>query len=131
MGSLAFGALILTLIQIIRIILEYIDHKTRGEVGHSRVKLPSEFLFYCVTKIRKIQITVPWSYSDTFRLLFNRGTESSGTFHYVLPQVLLLVFGEVHQVPQQKRLHHGELSRMQRTCGPLPSVGLLHQCSNS
>lgn len=28
-GSLAFGALILTLIQIIRIILEYIDHKTR------------------------------------------------------------------------------------------------------
>lgn len=25
----------------------------------------------------------------------------------VLPQVLLLVFGEVHQVPQQERLHHG------------------------
>ncbi|XP_068190013.1 choline transporter-like protein 4 [Antennarius striatus] len=29
-GSLAFGALILTLVQIVRIILEYIDHKTRG-----------------------------------------------------------------------------------------------------
>ncbi|KAM4724899.1 choline transporter-like protein 4 [Anableps anableps] len=29
-GSLAFGALILTLIQIVRIILEYIDHKTRS-----------------------------------------------------------------------------------------------------
>lgn len=29
-GSLAFGALILTLVQIIRIILEYIDHKTRS-----------------------------------------------------------------------------------------------------
>uniref|UniRef100_A0A3Q1GLI1 Choline transporter-like protein n=1 Tax=Acanthochromis polyacanthus TaxID=80966 RepID=A0A3Q1GLI1_9TELE len=29
-GSLAFGALILTLIQIIRIVLEYIDHKTSG-----------------------------------------------------------------------------------------------------
>ncbi|XP_034016128.1 choline transporter-like protein 4 [Thalassophryne amazonica] len=28
-GSLAFGALILTLVQIVRIILEYIDHKTR------------------------------------------------------------------------------------------------------
>jgi len=29
-GSLAFGALILTLVQIARMILEYIDHKTRG-----------------------------------------------------------------------------------------------------
>lgn len=29
-GSLAFGALILTLVQIVRIILEYIDHKTKG-----------------------------------------------------------------------------------------------------
>lgn len=29
-GSLAFGALILTLVQIVRIILEYIDHKLRG-----------------------------------------------------------------------------------------------------
>ncbi|XP_068432501.1 choline transporter-like protein 4 [Clinocottus analis] len=29
-GSLAFGALILTIVQIARIILEYIDHKTRG-----------------------------------------------------------------------------------------------------
>ncbi|XP_074542808.1 choline transporter-like protein 4 [Halichoeres trimaculatus] len=29
-GSLAFGALILTLVQIVRIILEYIDHKTRS-----------------------------------------------------------------------------------------------------
>lgn len=31
MGSLAFGALILTLVQIVRILLEYIDHKTRGK----------------------------------------------------------------------------------------------------
>ncbi|CAL8299300.1 unnamed protein product [Lota lota] len=29
-GSLAFGALILTLVQIVRILLEYIDHKTRA-----------------------------------------------------------------------------------------------------
>ncbi|XP_028251347.1 choline transporter-like protein 4 [Parambassis ranga] len=29
-GSLAFGALLLTLVQIVRIILEYIDHKTKG-----------------------------------------------------------------------------------------------------
>lgn len=31
-GSLAFGALILTLVQIARVILEYIDHKLRGEL---------------------------------------------------------------------------------------------------
>lgn len=30
-GSLAFGALILTLVQIARVILEYIDHKLKGE----------------------------------------------------------------------------------------------------
>lgn len=30
-GSLAFGALILTLVQIARVILEYIDHKLRGK----------------------------------------------------------------------------------------------------
>lgn len=30
-GSLAFGALILSLVQIARVILEYIDHKLRGE----------------------------------------------------------------------------------------------------
>uniref|UniRef100_A0A667X646 Choline transporter-like protein n=1 Tax=Myripristis murdjan TaxID=586833 RepID=A0A667X646_9TELE len=29
-GSLAFGALILTLVQVVRILLEYIDHKTRS-----------------------------------------------------------------------------------------------------
>nr|XP_019957994.1 PREDICTED: choline transporter-like protein 4 isoform X2 [Paralichthys olivaceus] len=29
-GSLAFGALILTLVQVVRILLEYIDHKTKG-----------------------------------------------------------------------------------------------------
>lgn len=30
-GSLAFGALILTLVQMARVILEYIDNKLRGE----------------------------------------------------------------------------------------------------
>lgn len=30
-GSLAFGALILTIVQFIRIVLEYVDHKFRGK----------------------------------------------------------------------------------------------------
>lgn len=33
-GSLAFGALILTLVQAVRILLEYIDHKTRSKASH-------------------------------------------------------------------------------------------------
>lgn len=44
-GSLAFGALILTLIQIIRIILEYLDHKTRGKAG-GRLGLPLTCYYY-------------------------------------------------------------------------------------
>ncbi|CDQ88922.1 unnamed protein product [Oncorhynchus mykiss] len=42
-GSLAFGALILTLIQIIRIILEYLDHKTRAAQNPC-----SRFLMCCL-----------------------------------------------------------------------------------
>lgn len=42
-GSLAFGALILTLVQIIRMILEYIDHKTRS--GQNRC---ARFLLCCL-----------------------------------------------------------------------------------
>lgn len=42
-------------------------------------------------------------------LLVTRCPECVCSFHLVLPEVLLLVSGEVHQVPQQKRLHHGEL----------------------
>lgn len=30
------------------------------------------------------------------------------TFHILLHEVLPVVSGEVHQVPQQERLHHGE-----------------------
>lgn len=33
-GSLAFGALILTLVQLVRIILEYIDHKTKCKLRY-------------------------------------------------------------------------------------------------
>lgn len=32
-GSLAFGSLILTIVQIVRVILEYIDHKLRGKLS--------------------------------------------------------------------------------------------------
>lgn len=35
--------------------------------------------------------------------------ESMRSVLIVLLEVLLLVSGEVHQVPQQERLHHGEL----------------------
>lgn len=34
-GSLAFGALILAVVQLIRVILEYLDHKLKGEVYES------------------------------------------------------------------------------------------------
>lgn len=30
-GSLAFGSLILSLVQVIRVILEYLDHKLKGQ----------------------------------------------------------------------------------------------------
>jgi len=33
-GSLAFGALILSVVQFIRIILEYLDHKLKGIIFH-------------------------------------------------------------------------------------------------
>jgi len=32
-GSLAFGSLILSLVQIIRVFLEYVDHKLKGQEG--------------------------------------------------------------------------------------------------
>lgn len=38
------------------------------------------------------------------------GAESVCSLPFVLPEMLLLVSGEVHQVPQQKRLHHGLLA---------------------
>lgn len=31
-GSLAFGSLILSVVQVIRVILEYLDHKLKGEL---------------------------------------------------------------------------------------------------
>lgn len=31
-GSLAFGSLILSLVQVIRVLLEYLDHKLKGEL---------------------------------------------------------------------------------------------------
>uniref|UniRef100_A0A6Q2YUA7 Choline transporter-like protein n=1 Tax=Esox lucius TaxID=8010 RepID=A0A6Q2YUA7_ESOLU len=42
-GSLAFGALILTLVQLVRIILEYLDHKTRAAQNPC-----ARFLFCCL-----------------------------------------------------------------------------------
>lgn len=42
-GSLAFGALILTLVQIARVLLEYIDHKTRGSQNRC-----ARFIFCCM-----------------------------------------------------------------------------------
>lgn len=85
-------------------------------------------------KNRKINIKILISranFSNVFCSLFTRGTESSRSIRNVLPEVLLLLFGEVHQVPQQKRVHHGELSRIQGRCRPLLSVVLLHRFSNT
>lgn len=33
-GSLAFGSLILAVVQMVRIVLEYLDHKLKGELQH-------------------------------------------------------------------------------------------------
>uniref|UniRef100_A0A8D3BTR8 Choline transporter-like protein n=1 Tax=Scophthalmus maximus TaxID=52904 RepID=A0A8D3BTR8_SCOMX len=53
-GSLAFGALILTLVQLVRIILEYIDHKTRGENPVARFILCCmKCCFWCLEKCIK------------------------------------------------------------------------------
>lgn len=144
MGSLAFGAFILTLMQIIRMILEYIDHKTRGEAdllwGIGAIAFYLIFFslmprhHFPKDKNRKIniKILISWAtFSNMFCPLFTRGTESSCSIPNVLPEVLLLLFGEVHQVPQPKRIHHGELSRIQGRCRPLLSVVLLHHFSNT
>lgn len=53
-----------------------------------------------------------WHEINERLLLITRGAECMCSFHIVLPEVLLLVSGEVHQVPQQERLHHGELSAL-------------------
>lgn len=54
-GSLAFGALILTLVQIIRMILEYIDHRTRSaQNGCARFLLCClKCCFWCLEKFIK------------------------------------------------------------------------------
>lgn len=36
-GSLAFGSLILSLVQVIRVILEYLDHKLKGQKQPMRI----------------------------------------------------------------------------------------------
>lgn len=55
---------------------------------------------------------VLWHEINERVLVITRGAECMCSFHIVLPEVLLLVSGEVHQVPQQERLHHGELSML-------------------
>lgn len=46
-----------------------------------------------------------------FYQLVPSGAESVCSVPVVLSEMLLLVSREVHQVPQQERLHYGELSR--------------------
>uniref|UniRef100_A0AAQ5XPN9 Choline transporter-like protein n=1 Tax=Amphiprion ocellaris TaxID=80972 RepID=A0AAQ5XPN9_AMPOC len=54
-GSLAFGALILTLVQVIRIILEYIDHKASGAQNRVARFIMTCFkcCFWCLEKFIK------------------------------------------------------------------------------
>lgn len=50
-GSLAFGSLILSLVQMIRIVLEYLDHKLKGKVWHFKKKRQKQPCWlYCVLK---------------------------------------------------------------------------------
>lgn len=63
----------------------------------------------------------------TFHLLLPSGPESLRSLPTLLLEMLLLVSGEVHQVPQQERLHHGESSSFGHLVNPeaLPPVGTL------
>lgn len=49
-------------------------------------------------------------YLQMFHQFITSGAESMRPVFIVLLEMLLLVSGEVHQVPQQECLHHGELS---------------------
>jgi hypothetical protein len=97
-GSLAFGSLILTLVQIARIILEYIDHKLRGELeaGSPAFSLGS------LGRDNQRPVTQAWA------SLVPRSPKLCGPLHHVLLQVLPLVSGKVHQVPEPQRIYHGE-----------------------
>lgn len=97
-GSLAFGALILSLVQIARVILEYIDHKVRGEQRSGAGEGPAEQLN-------------PWEVRgqcSNLSPLAPRSPEPRGPLHHVLLQVLPLVSGKVYQVPKPQRIYHGE-----------------------
>lgn len=50
-GSLAFGSLILSLVQMIRIVLEYLDHKLKGKLWHLKTKQMQPCWPYCVLKL--------------------------------------------------------------------------------
>lgn len=108
-GSLAFGALILTLVQAVRILLEYIDHKTRSKASHLmstmlRYRPPPSQIQYC------FYLTVEISPILLSHQLPPSGTKRVCTLHTVLHEVLLLVPREVHQVSQSERIHHGKLN---------------------
>lgn len=47
-------------------------------------------------------------YLQMFYQFITSGAESMCAVFIVLLEMLLLVSGEVHQVPQPERLHHGE-----------------------
>lgn len=49
-------------------------------------------------------------YVQMFYHFITSGAESMCSVLIVLLEMLFLVSGEVHQVPQQERLHHGELT---------------------
>lgn len=126
-GSLAFGSLILSLVQVIRVILEYLDHKLKGQKQPMRISnatfwkvhlsetcgrwlgaavvrtsaalLLSEFLFHLT--VCSWWLTAVSSF---------RSPEQICQIPAELHEVLLLVPREMHQVPQQERLHHGELN---------------------
>lgn len=68
--------------------------------------------FQCQHVFFREETDILWRQINDRLLVITRGAESMCSFLIVLPEVLLLVSGEVHQVPQQERLHHGELSML-------------------
>lgn len=70
-------------------------------------------LMHCqFPRIQFIEFLTPLNQLCFIELLvcLDSGTEQICQVPPLLPQVLLLVPGEIHQVPQQERLHHGVCS---------------------
>lgn len=69
-GSLAFGALILAIVQIIRVVLEYLDQRLKGE---AHVLLALALNWGAVTEGQTSILGLKWWDSDWFLTMERRG----------------------------------------------------------